>query len=455
VTGSQTVSAQVAARDRHLEFFEARERAASGEPAWLREIRRAAIDRFAEVGFPTTRDEEWKYTNVAPIVEGDFRPDGDDAAVGPGTEAAAAETLLGDPAWKRLVLVNGRLAPRSSTGLAAGDGLRVLGLADAIGRAPDLVRPHLARQVSAEGHGLSALSTAFIRDGAVVHVAAGRRETAPLHLVSVTRSPRGTTLAQPRLLVVLDAGAEAVLVESHVGVGDEVYWTNVVMEVVLGDGARLDHVRVQAESPRAFHVARLQAHLGHDARLATCAVNLGGRLVRQEIHVTLAEEGTQAAVNGLYLLGDRQHVDTHTVIDHVQPHGTSRQLHKGVLDGQARAIFSGRVIVRPGAQKTDAHQTNKNLLLSDGVEVDSRPQLEIFADDVKCTHGAADGQLAADALFYLRSRGLGEASARALLTYGFAAEVLAEIGVEPVRRRLEARLIERFGVTPPLEETTG
>jgi Fe-S cluster assembly protein SufD len=451
VKGTRTVSAQAGAKDRYLAAFEAFERAATGEPAWLQETRRAAIGRFAEVGFPTTRDEDWKYTSVAPIAEGAFAPDGNEPADVP---PAVVEAGLGTPGWSRLVLVNGRSATPLSVLPAAGAGVLLLGLAEALVTTPELIRPHLAGQVGAKGHGLSALSTAFIRDGAVVHVAAGTRTTAPIHLVSVTRSPGGTTLAQPRILVVLAPGAEAALVESYVGVGDEAYWTNAVTEVVLGDGARLEHVRLQEESPGGLHVGRLQARLGREAHFATCAVSLGGRLVRQEVHVALAGEGAQAAVNGLYVLGGRQHVDTHTVIDHLRPHGTSRQLHKGVLDGRARAVFSGRVVVRPGAQKTDAHQTNKNLLLSDGVEVDSRPQLEIFADDVKCTHGAADGQLATDALFYLRSRGLGETSARALLTYGFAAEVLAQIGVEPVRHRLDARLLERFQVARLPEEMT-
>jgi Fe-S cluster assembly protein SufD len=230
---------------------------------------------------------------------------------------------------------------------------------------------------------------------------------------------------QPRSLIVLDRASQATVIETYAAVSAETYLTNATTRCILGPGASLDHHRVQQESERAFHVGATDARQARDSRFASTSIAFGGRLVRNDVRVRLEAEGATSTLHGLYVIGGRQHVDTHTTVDHAAPHGTSRQLYKGVLDGRARGVFDGRIIVRRGAQKTDAHQTNKNLLLSDGVEVDSKPQLEIFADDVKCSHGAADGQLADEALFYLRSRGLGENTARALLTYRFASEVVS------------------------------
>jgi Fe-S cluster assembly protein SufD len=229
-----------------------------------------------------------------------------------------------------------------------------------------------------------------------------------------------------------------------VAAAGDTYLTNAVTDIVAGEGARIDHYMLQQESLRAFHVARTRIAQARDSSVTSTAITFGGRLARHDVHVLLRGEGAECALNGLFVIGGAQHSDTHTVVDHVVPRGTSRQLYKGVLDGRARGVFNGRIVVRPGAQKTDAHQTNKNLLLADGVEVDSKPQLEIFADDVKCSHGAADGQLAGDALFYLKSRGFGEATARALLTYGFASEVLARIQEPTVRARLDAALTVRL-----------
>jgi Fe-S cluster assembly protein SufD len=266
----------------------------------------------------------------------------------------------------------------------------------------------------------------------------------PLELLFVTSAGASPVASHPSNLLVLGRGGQATVVERYVTVGDAPTLTNVTTTALIGPGARLQHHRVQQESWRAFHVGRVQVRQTRDSALAAFTTTFGGRLTRNDVHVRLEAEGAVCALNGLFVLGGRQHVDTHTVLDHASPHGQSRQLYKGVLDGNARGVFDGRVIVRPGAVKTDAHQTTKNLLLSDGVEVDSKPQLEIFADDVKCSHGAADGQLAGDAIFYLRSRGLSETAARALLTYGFAGEVLGRIPVAALRTWLERVLAARL-----------
>jgi Fe-S cluster assembly protein SufD len=417
--------------------------AAAAGPSWLRQTRQAARDRLAEQGLPRPRDEEWKYTSIAPIQATHFDLAAD-PAVDEVVEASIGPFLMGGPSSGRLVFVNGRYSAGLSDVRPWPAGVRIGSLGEALLTEGALLRQYLGDQRGEAGDGFTALNTAFWLDGALVHVPAGVRVEEPLHLLFVATAPGAASVAHPRSLIVLERGSQAIVVESYVAVSGGTYLTNAVTDVVVGEGAVLDHYRVQRESQHAFHVGRTQVRQERDSQLSSCSIAFGGRLVRNDVHAVLGGEGAHCALNGLYVVGGRQHTDTHTVVDHAKPQGTSRQLYKGVLDGNARGVFNGRIIVRPGAQRTDAHQTNKNLLLSDGVEVDSKPQLEIFADDVKCSHGAADGQLAADAIFYLKSRGLAEATARTLLTYGFASDVLGRIRADAIRTRLEALLMARL-----------
>jgi len=425
---------------------------AAGGPSWLRETRRKARDRFAAVGLPTTRDEEWKYTSIAPMAATRFDLDAD-AGVDLVSEEAIAPFLMGDPPWSRLVFVNGRYSPKLSAVPFLPGGVQIGSLAEAAVTDAGPLRQYVDGEVGEGSDGFTALNAAFWRDGAFVLVPAGVVLAVPLHLVFVATSPGAATVGHPRNLIVLGRSSQMTVVESYVTAAGDTYLTNGVTDIVVGEGARVDHYKLQHESPRAFHVGRTRVRQQRDSRLSSCSIDFGGRMVRNDVHVILSGEGAECALNGLYVIGGEQHSDTHTVVDHASPRATSRQLYKGVLDGRARGVFNGRIVVRPGAQKTDAHQTNKNLLLADGVEVDSKPQLEIFADDVKCSHGAADGQLAAEAIFYLKSRGFGEAMARALLTYGFASEVLGRIQEEIVRARLEAALTARLRDGRVSEET--
>jgi Fe-S cluster assembly protein SufD len=428
-----------------LEAFGERERRAdAGGPSWLRELRRAAIGRFAERGLPTTRDEEWKYTSLAHLAATRFDLTVDGAGDGLAQEAVAP-FCVGPPSWVRLVFVNGRYVAKLSAIPSLPAGARVGSLAGALITDEEMLRSQLTVSVAEPpGPAFAALNAAFWRDGAFLHLPAGVSLEAPVHLLFVATAPEAARADHPRSLIVLEPGSQAVLVESYVALAEDAYLTNAVTEIVLGPGTDLDHHKVALESGRGFHVGRTQVRQARDTRFASCAIAFGGRLVRNEVSAVLGGEGAECRLSGLSVIGGRQHVDTHTVVDHAQPRATSRQLYKGVLDGRARAVFDGRVIVRPGANGTDAHQTNKNLLLSDGVEVDSKPQLEIFADDVKCSHGAADGQLAEEAIFYLKSRGLDEAASRTLLTRGFANEVLARIRVEPIRAWCEGLLTGRL-----------
>jgi Fe-S cluster assembly protein SufD len=423
-------------------YGERERRGAVDGPAWLREARRVAIDRFAERGLPTSRDEEWKYTSLAPLVATPLDLAADAAREMP-SEEDLARFSMGPVSWSRLVFVDGRYAAKLSTVRPLPPGGRLGSLAEALITDEPTVRAHLAGAAAEADGAFGALNAAFWADGAFLHVPVGVSLDEPIQLLFVATASGGRA-DHPRSLIVLEPESRAVLVESYVALADEAYLTNASTEIALGPGAVLDHHRVVLEGRQGFHAGRTWVRQGPDSRFASCAVTLGGRLVRNDVDARLDAEGAECALNGLFVVGGAQHVDTHTVVDHAQPRTTSRQLYKGVLDGRARGVFNGRVVVRPGANGTDAHQTNKNLILSDGVEVDSKPQLEIFADDVKCSHGAADGQLAEDAIFYLESRGLDEVTARSLLTHGFANEVLGRIREEPVRVWCEERLRGRL-----------
>lgn len=437
--------------ERYLADFEAFEHAGATGPSWLARLRRAAIGRVAEVGFPTVRLEDWKYTNVAPIAATPFRPAVEEAPDGLGSEAIEPFALRAP--GTRLVFVNGRYSAKLSSLAPLPAGARAGSLAEAIITDGAVVERHLARYADWEASGFTALSTAFVQDGAFVHLAPGTRVEEPIHLLFVATSPAAPALVQPRNLIVAGRASRATIVEHYVALGDDAYFTNAVTEVVAGEAAIVEHYKVQEESGRGFHVGTTEVRQERDSSFTSCSVSLGARLARNNLNVRFEAEGGSCELNGLYVVGSRQHVDTHTLIDHARPRCTSRQLYKGVLDGTARAVFNGRVIVRPDAQRTDAHQANKNLLLSEGAEVDTKPQLEIFADDVKCTHGAAVGRLGEDQVFYLRSRGLGDEAARTLLTYGFMSDVVGRIAVEPLRARLDALLMARLRDARAAKET--
>jgi Fe-S cluster assembly protein SufD len=403
----------------------------------IRPLREAAFARFAELGLPTKQDEEWKYTSLAPLAGMRFEP-----AADAGLPSLDRWAL--DGSGIRLVFVDGRHRPELSSQAAGPAGAFIGSLAAALAQRPELVGRELARHADHQRDALTALNTAFIEDGAFIHLPAFAVLKAPIHLLFLSTAAGKATLSQPRNLILLGAGSQATVVETYAALREEVYLTNAVTEAVLGDGARLDHYKLQEESARAFHLALLQVDHGRDSRFTSHSVALGSALARNEVRALFAREGSECTLNGLYMAAGKQHLDNRTVIDHRSPRCTSRELYKGVLDGQSRGVFSGRVLVREDAQKTDASQANKNLLLSDDALVDTKPQLEIFADDVKCAHGAAVGQLDEDALFYLRSRGIGREAARSLLTYAFASEMVNLIPFAPLRARVRQLVTSRL-----------
>jgi Fe-S cluster assembly protein SufD len=409
-------------------------------PDSLGRLRAVAIDRFGELGFPTLRDEEWRFTNLAPLVQIPFRPASHFDL--PADEARKLEQVAfsaGDRC--RIVFVNGRHAPKLSVRGALPDNVIVDSLATVLQAHPDWAEPYLARHAGFEQNPFVALNTAFLHEGAFVSIPRGQVVETPIQIVFVSTTRGEPTVSHPRNLILAGVNSQATVIESYVGLAPDVYFTNAVTEIVAAENAVLDHYKLQRESLDAFHVATLQVSLDRSSNFRDHAVTLGGMLVRNDVNAVLDAEGCECTLNGLYLAGGRQLVDNHTRIDHARPHGTSHELYKGILDGKARGVFNGKIYVHPDAQKTDAKQTNKTLLLSDEAMIDTKPQLEIFADDVKCTHGATIGQLAEEAIFYLRSRGIGREEARSLLTYAFANDIIGRIKVEPIRAGLEDVLL--------------
>jgi len=403
---------------------------ASGAPDWLKDLREGGIARFHDLGFPNMKQEAWRFTSVAPIAEGSFELAKPPARV-PTLDEIRPFLLL--EAGLRLVFVDGFFQRSLSTPLFDD----VQSLAHVVAHRPDLVRQYLGKYVATQDRPFSALNTAFVSDGAFVHVPAKAAIPEPIQLLFLA-SGNTPVVTHPRNLVVVEREARASIVETYAALGDHGYWTNAVTEIVAGDGARVDYHRVQRESDRAYHVATTQSHQGRDSTLNLHFVAFGGALARHDIGAVLGGPGGKLILNGLYLLAGTQHADHHTTIDHAADHCESHEYFNGVLDGKSRGVFTGRIIVRPGAQKTDSKQTNNNLLLSGQAHADSQPQLEIYADDVKCTHGSTVGPLDPRALFYLRSRGVGEDEARRLLTYGFATEILGRMEVAPLRAQLDA-----------------
>jgi Fe-S cluster assembly protein SufD len=426
------------------EFEALADTATADGPEWLEPVRRAAMEGFSRNGFPTARDEEWRFTPLAAIAHGSWRlPNGTPAAV---TREQITPFVFGHAEWTTLVFVNGSLSESLSEVGPLPRGVRVGSLGEALRGDGMSLETHLTRHAPVEGSPFTALNTAFFREGSLVHVPAGVDLGRPVHLVYVTTPETAGTVIHPRNLIVVERGARASIIESYVTLAPGgTYWTNPVTEVSAGAGSWLEHTRIQRESERAFHIGLTHVNQQRDSHYRSFSLAMGGALARHNLHVRLNDENIETLMYGLYLTRDDQVVDNHTAIYHDQPNCRSWEVYKGVLDGRSRAVFNGKVFVKPEAQKTDAKQTNRNLLRSDHARVDTKPQLEIFADDVKCTHGATVGRLDDVARFYARSRGLSADAAERLLTYAFAAEVIEEVALQPVRQELDRLVLERLG----------
>ena len=410
----------------------------SGAPAWLKDIRDNAWSRFAATGFPTARrgNERWKYTNVGPIAKIDFDLPLSPAAANGSKDLALSYPVEG-PAVHDLVYIDGRYSSELSSPTSGSSGVTAASLATTtIDNSFDL-ESQVGHYAPVDDDGFAALNTAFLHDGAIIHVADGHAEKVMVRLSYITTDGAGPRVTHPRTLVVAGRNTDVTVVESYAGPKDNVYFTNAVTEISVGDGARVDHYRLLLEGEKAFHVGTSRVKQEKDSSFSSASFTLGTALARHDLEVLLDAPGAYCSLNGLYLTADNQHIDNLISIDHAQPHCTSRLKYKGILDGKSRAVFGGTVMVRPHAQKSDAEQTDKNLLLSQSAEVDSKPSLLIYADDVKCSHGATAGHIDADTLFYLRSRGLDLDTASRMLVHAFASEIIETIKPAPLREYLD------------------
>ena len=441
-----TKKAVMKATGPHVQAFANFERDAvpRHEPAWLFPLRQAGLARFADCGFPTVRHEDWRFTNVAPLAALPFRPvlRPPAHAVKPADlERLAFARLPGD----RLVFVDGYFDPALSRVAGAGGAVRVLSLREALRGDAAWLERYLTAEPGATDQAFAALNNAYFTDGAVVVAAAQHSEkTEPIQLLFVSTGAEEGRTSHPRNLIVAEPNSRLTVLEQYVSLGSAATVTNTVTDLIAGDRAFVEHLRFQDESEQAFHLGTLRATIGAGARLWTHSVALGARLSRQSIRTVLNGAGLEAVLNGLYVVTGERLADHHMVVEHAQPHGASHEYFNGILSDRARGVFHGRILVRPGAQKTDAKQTNKNILLSDTATANTKPQLEIYADDVKCTHGATIGQLNPESVFYLRSRGIPLETARRMLIHSFAGEIIERIQSVPIRDELDQLVWDRL-----------
>jgi Fe-S cluster assembly protein SufD len=423
-----------------LEAYTEAERHAPGRALpWLQRLREDAFARFCEKGFPTTRDEDWRFTNVAGIARTTFRAAGEAKVA-----IVDAAAWIAEGAAAQLIFVNGRFVTSLSGAAGLPKGVTVASLREQIEKHPETLEKHLGRYADTQRDAFVALNTAFLGDGAYVYVPRGVVVEGPIVLLYLTTEESEPTMTQPRNLIVAEDASQVAVVEDYVSVGGEsVAFSNAVTELVAGDEAHAQHFLIEREHVKAYNISTLRIQQGRSANVTSHSVLVGGGLVRNNVHPVLAGEGGECLINGLFLGTGRQHLDNYMHVEHAAPHCGSRQFYNGILDGQAHGVFHGRIVVHKNAQKTDAKQTNRNLLLNDDAQIDTKPQLEIYADDVKCTHGATIGQIEENALFYLRSRGISEAEARRLLLLAFAEECIERMQAGAARKHVE-RLIRDY-----------
>ena len=439
---SQEVTEPFLEKFRHFE--------AEPQPAaWLLPLRQAGLARFARLGFPTLQDEDWRFTNVAPIARLPFRP-----VFEPTTEAAAKDALeksvFKELPGARLVFVNGHFDANLSAVDRLPDAVQVTNLAATIASAPASVQKQLGQCALTENNSFAALNQAFFLDGGFVHVSAGKTVEEPIQLIFISTAKHAGDTTHPRNLIIAGANSRATVIESYLSTGGAAYFTNAVTEIIAGDNAVVEHLKFQDEAADAFHIATMAGEFGRASNVKLHSFALGAKLSRNNIRAKLAGEGLECILNGLYLTRDEQLADHHMIVEHAQPHCASHEYFNGILDDKSRGVFHGRIYVHPVAQKTDAKQTNKNLLLSDDATADTKPQLEIYADDVKCTHGATVGQLNDESIFYLRSRGIPERTARRMLIHAFAGEIIERVKCGPVREQLDKIVWDRLEANPHL-----
>ena len=437
-----TMPEVIADTDPRLTSFRRFEQDAA-QPKWLLNLRKSGLARFSENGFPTRAHEDWRFTNIQPIAELPFKPTTSLPATLPAAKDLERFHFL-NASTTLLVFVDGHFAPTLSKLPPTQKGVLITNLKDALTKVPELIESKLGKLSILDANGFTGLNTAYFEDGVFIHVAANTTVEQPVHALFVSTGSEAGTTAQARNLLIAETSSRVTYLENFVSLGNAATLTNAVSEFFAGDNSHVEHVKFQEEGTTAFHVAGLYSESGRDARVWSHSFALGARLSRNNIRAKLNGAGLQAVLNGLYLTHDKQLADHHMFVEHAQPNCESHEYFNGILDDQSRAVFHGRIFVHQIAQKTDAKQTNKNLLLSDDAQVNTKPQLEIYADDVKCTHGATVGQMDESAIFYLRARGLPLEIARRMLMHAFAGEIIERVQHPVIREELDAIIWDRL-----------
>ncbi|MDR3456139.1 MAG: Fe-S cluster assembly protein SufD [Verrucomicrobiae bacterium] len=421
----------------------------ANQPQWLLPVRKAGLASFAADGFPTLQDEDWRFTNVAPIAKLNFQFAAPVAVNGAESKALDASVFTQLPGH-RLVFVNGFYSAKLSSLKPVTGGVRIESLAAALAKDAALIEKHLGQYAHTANNAFAALNQAYFSDGAFVHVPEGVTVAEPVQLIYLSSAKHSGETILPRNLVIAGANSKLTVVESYLSTANVAYFTNAVTEILAGENAAVEHIKLQDEAPGAYHIATIAGEFGRASNVSVHSFALGAKLSRNNIRTKLAGEGLECILNGLYLTRDEQLADHHMIVEHAQPHCASHEYFNGILDDKSRGVFHGRILVRQIAQKTDAKQTNKNLLLSDDATADTKPQLEIYADDVKCTHGATIGQLNDESIFYLRSRGLDTETAKRMLIHAFAGEIIERIQCAPAREVIDKLVWDRLEANPHL-----
>jgi len=407
----------------------------------LHRIRKEALKNFSDLSLPTLKDEEWRYTNISPLLKYNFILPQEDLKI---SDKQVKKFLFGEIDSNILIFINGKFSEENSKLLNLPEGTIAGSISDAVKNNPEIIEKHFSKYASPSNQIFTALSTAYTKDGAFVYIPDGKIVEEPIHIIFITSTSEDKIITQPRNLFVASENSQVTIIEHYVSENNNIYFTNSVTEIVASDNAIVDHYKIQEESINAFHIARVEIDQERNSNFTSHSISTGGVITRNDINARFNGDGGECTLNGLFLLQDNQLFDAHTLIDHANPHCNSHEHYKGILDDSARGVFNGKVFVRQDAQKTNAFQQNNNILLSNNALVNTKPQLEIFADDVKCSHGATIGQIDEEARFYLKSRGIGEEAANAILIHAFASDVIKSMKMEPVRNYLEDILSKRF-----------
>lgn len=422
-------------------FGEFEKRLNGGKENPIHQKRKEALSNFSKLEFPTIKDEEWKYTSIAPLLKHNFVPSYEKKNV---TMDFIKSLLFDEMEHSLIVFINGRYSDEHSDLLNLPNGVVVGSIADEIKKKNHILLKHFGKYADHQNHIFTALSTAYTEDGAFIYVPAGKIVEEPIHIIFITDSDSEKILTQPRNLFVAEKNSQVTIIEHYVGNEDEIYFTNAVTEIVAEENAVVDHIKLQEESKKAFHIARMEVDQEKSSNFSSHLISTGADLTRNEFNAKFNDAGGECTLNGLYMIDGTQLFDAHTLMDHAKPHCNSHEHYKGILDDKSRGVFNGKIIVRPDAQKTNAFQENNSILLSDEALVNTKPQLEIFADDVKCSHGATIGQMDEDAKFYLKSRGIGEEASKGILLHAFASDVITTIKIESIRNYIEKIITQKF-----------